>query len=156
MRKKIIGKKWNGLVNYLLLGLGILILDQVSKTLIRLFLPTNKSTTIIPHTLWLTHVQNTGASFSLFNNHNTILIFVALIVLGMMIYLYDLFKSGVERLCFSLLLAGIIGNLFDRIIFGSVTDFLDLGWWPVFNIADSAMVIGVLLLVGYELFRKRG
>nr|AEO37469.1 MMGP5 [uncultured organism] len=59
-----------------------------------------------------------------------------------------------ERSSYALILAGLLGNLIDRLFFGSVTDMFDLGWWPIFNVADSTLVIGVIGLVVYEIFWK--
>lgn len=128
-----------------------LLLDQVTKVLIRKGIALGERLTTIPHVLWLTHVENTGASFSMLTGNNLLLIFVALIVLGLLIYNYDSFKGMWEKRAYALITAGLLGNLLDRILFGAVTDFLDLGWWPVFNVADSALVIGVLGLIVFEL-----
>lgn len=123
----------------------LLLIDQLSKALVRQ-LPVGASRKLLPG-LWLTHAQNTGASFSILTGNNGLLAWFALIVLGILIYFYDKFVTTGERIAYVLLTAGILGNLIDRVLFGSVTDLFDLGWWPVFNIADSALVVGVLLLL---------
>ena len=114
----------------------LIILDQASKALIR-ELPIGDRIMIIPGLFWLSHVQNTGASFSMFQGMNATLIFVSLAVLGLLLYYYDAFKSKAEKVFLTLLFAGIIGNLVDRVLLGGVTDLFDLGWFPVFNVADS-------------------
>ncbi len=139
---------------FLVLAAGLLLLDQLTKALVLSSLPLGESVTLIPRLLWLTHVRNTGASFSILAGQNTLLLLVALVVLGLLLYWHDTFNTRIERGCFALIIAGLLGNLVDRIRFGGVTDFLDLGWWPVFNVADSALVVGVLLLVAHELSRK--
>ena len=91
------------------------------------------------------YVENTGAIFGLFKNNNTF--FIILTVLLICLLFYYLKKEKHLRLGFSLVLAGAIGNLIDRLIYGFVIDFIDLKIWPVFNIADSCITIGVLILI---------
>lgn len=141
-------------VLYGLLFLAILVADQVTKVLVR-GMGLGEKIVAIPKVLWFTHLENTGASFSMLTGSNLLLIFIALLVLGALIYNYDSFKKNVEKIAYILLLSGIFGNLIDRVLRGSVTDFLDLGWFPVFNLADSALVIGVILLIVHELFMKK-
>ena len=96
-------------------------------------------------------VKNTGAAFGILQGYNFIFIlvsFAALIGFG-----FYFVKNDKDRLACSLILAGIIGNLIDRIFFGYVRDFIDLRIWPVFNLADAAMVVGVGLLV-IGMFKK--
>ncbi len=138
---------------YLLLALALLVLDQLTKALVRT-LPLGSRMPLLPGFLWLSHVENTGASFSILQGSNALLAWVAVIVLGILIYAYGSFRTRVERVIYALLLAGLLGNLVDRLLFGAVTDFVDLGWFPVFNVADSCLVVGVSALVAYELFRK--
>jgi signal peptidase II len=91
----------------------------------------------------LTRVVNTGASFGLLQGNNTLLVFISLIALGLVMANVKGITKKFEVPA-SLLTAGIIGNLIDRLSRGFVVDFIDLGWWPVFNIADSAIFIGVI------------
>lgn len=128
----------------------LLILDQISKTIIASW---EVGTTIvaIPKVLWLTYVQNTGVSFGMFQGNNLIFIFISLIILGALIYWYDKFSKPIEQYAYWLILSGLFGNLLDRIFRGFVVDMLNLGWWPVFNIADSAISIAIILLIISEL-----
>jgi len=139
----------------LVLGLFLTVLDQLSKALVRHW-PLGERHALIPGFFWLTHTQNTGASFSMLTGNNTLLIFVALFVLGLLLYYHDAFTTTIERLAYVLLVSGLLGNLLDRVFFGSVTDLLDLGWFPVFNLADSALVVGVALLLWCELRKRKG
>jgi signal peptidase II len=138
----------------LTLTLSTLLLDQASKALVRT-LPLNESLTAIPGAFWITHVQNTGASFSILTGNNLLLFFIGLVALGLLIAYSDAFKTKMEKIAYALLLAGITGNLVDRVLFGGVTDLFDLGWFPVFNVADSALVIGVGLMILDEIWLKR-
>jgi signal peptidase II len=76
------------------------------------------------------------------------------------LYFYDQFTTLVEKIAYALILAGLWGNLLDRVIFGYVVDFIDFGWFPVFNIADSCINVGIVLLLleqwrRYRIKRKR-
>jgi signal peptidase II len=102
----------------------------------------------------LTHVQNTGASFGIFKGHSFTLMIVDIVgivlLLAMAFYIYRRLPNLITMLntiAFSLILAGTVGNLIDRIRLEHVTDFIDVGFWPVFNIADSAVTIGAALIV---------
>jgi len=90
--------------------------------------------------LAFTYVTNTGAGFSILQNMNLILIIVSVIALVLVVY----FHKYIPRFSFVTILAGIAGNLMDRIFYGSVIDFINFKFWPVFNIADSLICIGVI------------
>lgn len=150
----------------LLLGIAVVIvaLDQYTKYLVRRDLPLNTSASLIP---WLdgvftfTHVQNTGAAFGLLPQFGGMFILVALIVIVVIVlYMRQLAEgSWLLRIAFGLQLGGATGNLIDRLARGHVTDFIHSRWWPafpVFNIADSAITVGTILLVIYALFLERG
>ena len=137
---------------YIIIFVSVLVVDQVTKCLTRTYI--EEQLTVIPGVLWLSNIINTGASFGSLQGQNALLIWVALIVLGVLIYSYDAFRTKTEKVFYTLILSGLIGNLIDRVVFGGVTDMLDLGWWPVFNIADSALVVGVLGMIAYEIWKK--
>lgn len=95
-------------------------------------------------------VKNTGASFGLFKDTNTLLIFLSLMVLGVVLYFYDKIPKTIGAyIAVGLILGGGIGNLIDRIRLDHVIDFIDVGIWPTFNIADSAITIGVILFLWF-------
>lgn len=98
--------------------------------------------------LWLNYVQNTGAAFGLFQNANVLLIAVMLAVIGYLIYTWrDLSRYGcLARWGAVCMLSGALGNLYDRITLGFVVDFIDMRVWPVFNVADSFITVGAVLL----------
>lgn len=123
--------------------------DQISKWAIRTtFLPQH-SLPILPGIFHLTYVRNTGAAFSLFQGQGTILIFISVAVAGWMMWelLYQPRASRPTPGALGLILGGAVGNLIDRLRFGYVEDFIDLRVWPVFNVADSAITIGVTWLI---------
>jgi len=100
--------------------------------------------------LAFTFVTNTGAGFSILQNMNLVLIIIAVIVLILLIY----FNKEIPRFSLLTIVSGITGNLIDRISYGSVIDFINLKFWPIFNIADSLIFIGVIywiiLIIKYE------
>ncbi|HGJ67241.1 TPA: signal peptidase II [bacterium] len=89
------------------------------------------------------YTTNTGAGFSILQNQNTLLSWIAVIALGIIIYYYSYFP----KLGFLMIISGIIGNLIDRLIYGYVIDFINFKIWPVFNIADSFVFLGVAYTV---------
>jgi len=94
---------------------------------------------------FLTTVTNTGAAFGILKGFNIPLLIISLIALVICIFFYV--KDKRIKLPLMFLIAGIIGNSIDRIFFGHVRDFINLGFWPVFNLADTFNVIGVILLI---------
>lgn len=135
-------------------ALAVIAADQVTKALVRSALGIGESDVVIPGYLWLTRVNNTGAAFGMFHGQRWVLIVVALAVLAAIIYTAAHLRpeSLAARTALALIAAGAAGNLIDRIVLGGVTDFVDLGWWPVFNVADMSLDIGVVLLVWWVLF----
>ena len=98
--------------------------------------------------LRLTHGTNTGTAFGLFPDQTLFLIFASLIAIGFLVYFYRAYAlpKPILRFAIGLQLGGAFGNLFDRIAFGAVTDFIHVGWWPIFNIADSSICVGMATL----------
>jgi signal peptidase II len=129
----------------------VLTLDQLSKYIIEATLPLYQSwapsEAIAPY-FRLTHTSNTGIAFGLLPAGSSFFVWTsAIVALAIVIYNYGLPAQEVKlRLALGLQLAGALGNLVDRLRLGHVTDFLDFGPWPVFNVADLSVVIGALLL----------
>jgi len=147
-----------------MLALLVVILDQVSKWWIRAILDLYEAIPLFPG-LQIIYVRNLGAAFSFLSSAGgwqrwffIVLSLLASIVI--MIWLYRLPKqSWMEALGLSLVLGGAVGNLVDRVTLGYVVDFIDVyyqAWhWPVFNIADSAITVGVAIMVIDILFYQR-
>ena len=132
------------------------ILDYISKLLVNMFLTLNDSIVIINNFFSFTYVHNEGAAFSMFGNSNYVLAFIGIFFVILILY-YLSKKSNIGRLesvCYGLLLGGACGNLIDRIVYGYVVDFLDFkifGYdFPVFNVADSFIVISAFIIVVLE------
>jgi signal peptidase II len=138
----------------LFLGLAalVVVVDQLTKRLAEDRLRGQRSVPVVDDLLRLTYVENRGAAFGLLQDQTAFFVFVGILVIGVIAASYRyLPRSGFRlHLALGLQLGGAIGNLIDRIRQGYVVDFVDFGyrsnWWPVFNVADSAIVIGVALL----------
>ena len=131
---------------FFLVGAGVILLDQFTKILIRQNIPDGVSVSIIPKILFLSHTTNTGASFSLFTKYSFLLTIIATaVILGIILFYKKIPKE--YKLSFALILGGTAGNLIDRLWFGTVTDFIDVRIWPIFNVADSAITLAAILLI---------
>lgn len=155
----MINRGWKGT---LLLGMALLVLmaDQVSKHLIMSYLPLGVPWNPVPplrRLVSLTYVTNTGAAFGLFPNQSLLFVVIAvLVVIAIVAYHRHLpTDQTLVKASLGLQLGGALGNLTDRLRYGYVIDFIDFKIWPVFNLADSAIVVGVAILAYYSL-RDRG
>ena len=136
----------------------IVVLDQLTKALVRSTVPLHASVTVIPGFMDFTHVRNTGAAFGLLNAADfpfkTVLIGVIAVaaLVGVGTYAASLARHEImARVGLALIIGGAAGNLIDRVIIGSVVDFVDVYWqahhfWA-FNVADSAITVGVVLML---------
>ncbi len=124
----------------------IVLIDQITKYLVKIMIPLGTSYPIVPNILYFTHTTNTGASFSLFTSYSFFLGMIAgAVAAGIIVWYKQIPKNYLFPA--ALILAGTLGNLIDRIVQGHVTDFVDFRVWPVFNIADSAITIAAILLI---------
>jgi len=105
----------------------------------------------------ITYARNTGMAFSLFENFGIILLILSLIIASILIiYLFTIDKPRILIRVFSgLVVAGALGNILDRIRFGYVNDFIDVGWWPIFNIADSSITIAIGIYIFDAIFIQK-
>jgi len=142
-----------GTVIFLLTALLIVVADQLSKFWIRSNLATGESLFEVGF-FRFTRVHNTGAAFGLFQGQSFLLTIIASVAVAALL-LYAFFfhhnfpflDNRLGKLALGLVLGGTVGNLIDRIHLGYVTDFIDFNLWPTFNIADSATVVGSIILV---------
>ena len=138
---------------YAILAAALVVIDQIVKYLVRANISLGGSISFIPHVMDLTYVQNTGAAFSILRQHTWLLTLTSLIVVLVMCALIvkGFFRNRLGMWSAALVLAGGVGNLIDRAVFGFVTDmfkttFID---FAVFNVADCCITIGVPLLFLY-------
>lgn len=140
----------------LFLTAGIVIaLDQFTKALVRANIPLGNTwlpdgwESLAPYARFV-HWYNTGAAFGMFQGYGWIFTFLAFIVAGLIIYYYPQVhpEDWWLRLAMGMQMGGALGNVIDRLMFeGRVTDFISVGMFPVFNVADSSITIGVLILL---------
>lgn len=138
---------------YAILAAALVVLDQIVKYLVRANIPLGGSVPFIPYLLDLTYVQNTGAAFSMLRSHTWLLTLTsAVVVLAMCALLVKgFFKNRLGLFSAALVLAGGVGNLIDRAVFGYVTDMFKTTFmeFAVFNVADCCITVGVPLLFLY-------
>ena len=153
------GKRWN--VVFFFTALPLVAADQLSKFWIRSNLAIGESLFEIEFFRFI-RVHNTGAAFGLFQGQSFLLTIIALVGVAVLV-LYAIFfhrtllflNNRLGKLALGLVLGGTVGNLIDRIYLGYVTDFIDVGIWPTFNIADSAIVVGSII-IAYSLLHLTG
>lgn len=137
-----------------LIALMVVILDQTSKWAILNRFPYGSSVPVIGDIVYFTTVRNPGGAFGMFQSSAGILtvITVATVIgIAIVVRRRDAVPAS-AAIALALLLGGSAGNLIDRVRFGHVTDFIDLRFWPVFNVADSAITVGIVVLACYFLF----
>ncbi len=134
------------------------IIDLISKQVITHVINFGESIQVIKNFFYITYVKNNGAAWSILEDHRILLLIVTVIALFIINkYMNHEKLSNIESISYGIIMGGIIGNLFDRLCFGYVIDFLDFkifGYnYPVFNLADTFIVIGVILMAIIS-FRK--
>jgi len=152
--------KWRNAV-FFLIGLLIVSADQLSKAWVKANLIPGQSVSENGF-FRIVHVHNSGAAFGLFQDYSLILTIVACIavvaiMLGTLIShrYFEVIDNMLGKSALGLILGGTLGNLVDRFRQGYITDFIDFNFWPTFNIADSAVTVGVIILVFSLLHRSR-
>ncbi|ADL07776.1 signal peptidase II [Thermosediminibacter oceani] len=137
-----------------ILAAAVFIFDQLTKYIVRTQMVPHQSIPVINNVLHLTYVQNTGAAFSILQGKVFFFSTASLIVIAALFFYISRIppEQRLLRMALSLILGGALGNLVDRLRFGYVVDFIDFRIWPVFNLADSAIVIGEVVLVYILIF----
>jgi len=132
-----------------LICLIIVAADQLIKLVINNKFICGQSLPVIKNIFHLTYVKNTGAAFGIFQNQNMFFIISTLVIIViMLIYINKINKKSIWfKLAAGLILGGAVANLIDRIRVGCVIDYLDFRIWPVFNLADSSIVIGAGIMI---------
>ncbi|MCI6266383.1 MAG: signal peptidase II [Erysipelotrichaceae bacterium] len=138
----------------------VLIADRITKQLVLHYMIEHQSIPIIQKFFYLTFSKNTGVAFSLLEGKVPLIIIMTIIVILLIIkYIKVTNPSQTELICYGLVLGGALGNLIDRVFYGYVIDFLDfqfLGYaFPIFNLADTMIVIGIFLLLIFSIIESR-
>ncbi len=149
---KHILRSYFDLIVAVMVALVVVFLDRLTKNFFSDVLTVGESLPVIRNVVHMTLVHNTGIAFGLFKDQGTVFIIIPVIATILLIYNIYYYRWHGEDLSlgyvvgFALILAGAVGNLVDRVIYGYVIDFIDFRIWPVFNIADSAITIGAILI----------
>lgn len=142
-------------------ALCITVADQVVKKVVTVVMDLGQSIDFLGSVVRFTRMANTGAAFGMMKGRSLWFVIVSAVAsVAIMAFHREIAKMrSMERLAFGLILGGAVGNLIDRLRVGAVIDFIDIGVggvrWPAFNVADSAITIGVTILAFHLLFRPR-
>ncbi|MDY4997395.1 MAG: signal peptidase II [Bacilli bacterium] len=148
------------MISIFLIGILFLLIDIISKQLVLYFMVENQTIQIIPHFFSLTYVKNTGVAFSMLEGNILFILLMSVIVVGVLVYFAKSKGNGrLEKICYSMILGGALGNFLDRIFYGYVIDFFDFTLFgfkmAIFNVADVLIVCGVFLLIVLEILKER-
>jgi signal peptidase II len=133
----------------------VFILDRVTKGLVVAYVPSGTEVQALPF-LWITNANNSGAAFSIAPNATLFFLVASIAVAaGLIWYVARSPISLATGALLGLILGGTLGNGYDRLVHGTVTDFVALHFWPVFNVADAAITVGVILLLLWSVLRQR-
>lgn len=161
----IISRIENKYTKLLLVAGTIIVLDQITKAYILNHFPLYSSMPVIPGFFNITHIQNPGGAFGFMANQGAgvrsiLFLFVSAIAVGVIFFFYKTTPGRDKWIttALSLIFGGAIGNLIDRVRFGKVIDFLDVYaqnlHWPAFNVADSAITIGITIFIIQMIFKN--
>jgi signal peptidase II len=139
--------RWRRDLLFAAVAAAVLALDQATKHVVRATLDRGEAFPEGWHVRFV-HVENTGAAFGILQEQNAFLVVTTIIGVGaiLLYYWYPPFDHGVIAASLGMMLGGAIGNLSDRVRLGEVTDFLKFPEWPAFNVADSSIVVGVVIM----------
>ncbi len=134
-----------------LIVLVVVILDQLTKWIVKSSMALGHSIPVLADIFHITYIQNTGAGFGILRGQQAALIWFSVFVIGVILYNYDKIPDNwLANGSVALILAGAVGNLIDRISLRYVVDFLDFRIWPAFNVADTALTLGVIGFIVYS------
>lgn len=143
---------------YIIISFLLIILDQISKYYIINNYQLYSSSSLIDNFIYITNIRNAGAAFGILQNYKILFIISSIIIISVLLFYFFISSKHdiLLRTSLTLIISGGIGNLIDRIKLGYVIDFIDVRIWPIFNFADSYIVIGCLLLTYFVLFKYKG
>ncbi|MBW2964170.1 signal peptidase II [Candidatus Woesearchaeota archaeon] len=137
-------------LSLLLVSVAIIIVERIIKFYVTEYLRIGESIPVLGSTLMITRAENVGAGFGILRGYNLVFILAAAAVLILIIYFYNqIIYDRLLVFSFAFLLGGTVGNMMDRLFFGHVIDYVDLSFWPTFNLSDLALTTGAVLLIIY-------
>jgi signal peptidase II len=140
-----------GRIAFLVMAAAVFIADRITKNLVTDNVPYGTEFAAVDHLVWITNIHNSGAAFGMAPALALIFLLASIAVsIGLIAYVATHHNGLAADGALGLILGGTLGNGYDRIVHGTVTDFIALHFWPVFNVADSAVSVGVVLIaLGY-------
>lgn len=146
-----------GRIAFVCVAVLVFIADRITKNLVSANVPFGTEFPLADHLVWITNIHNSGAAFGLAPALALVFLVASIAVsIGLVVYVGTHRNELLVDAVLGLILGGTAGNGFDRVMYGTVTDFITVHWFPVFNVADSAVSIGVVLLaVGYLIRKPR-
>lgn len=138
------------------IAVAVFALDRITKAIVAASIQIGTEVPAVDHIVWITHIQNSGAAFGVAPFGSVFFLVISIVVsVALVAYVFTQATPAWTAALLGLVLGGTVGNAYDRVLHGSVTDFVTVHWWPVFNVADSAISVGVALLVVASLLRRK-
>lgn len=138
-----------------MIAIGVFVVDRITKNLVVAQVPYGTEVEVIGRWVGIINVHNSGAAFGTAPAFAGFFLVASVVVaVGLVVYVARNPLQLWTDVTLGLIMGGTLGNGYDRIVHGTVTDFIDVHFWPVFNVADSAISIGVVLLVAAQLIRR--
>jgi signal peptidase II len=140
---------------FIIVALAVFTLDRVTKSLVMAQVPYGTEVPLLGHVVGIANFHNSGAAFGFAPAGATLFLIASIVVaIGLVIYVARTPGNAWNDSVLGLIMGGTLGNGYDRVVNGTVTDFINFHFWPVFNVADSAISIGVVALVAGYLLRR--
>ena len=140
---------------FVVVALAVFILDRVTKSLVVARVPFGTEVPVLGHFVGITNVHNSGAAFGFAPAGAPLFLIASIVVaIGLVVYVVRTPNNAWTDAVLGLIMGGTLGNGFERIAYGTVTDFINFHFWPVFNVADSAISVGVVALIAGYLTRR--
>src|SRR5258708_30991742 len=138
-----------GRILFVVVALAVFVLDRITKRIVAAQVAFGTEVTVLGHFVGITNVRNSGAAFGFAPAGTAIFTLASILVaIGLVVYVARTPATPLNDAILGLILGGTLGNGFDRIVYGTVTDFIKFHFWPVFNVADPAVSVGVLRAIG--------
>lgn len=144
-----------GRLIFVVVALSAFALDRLTKTIVGAQVPFGTEVPLIDHVVGITNVHNSGAAFGTAPALAGVYLLASVVVsIGLAIYVFRNHESQFMYTVLGLVMGGTVGNGYERLVNGTVTDWINFHFWPVFNVADSALSIGVALLIAAYVLRR--
>ncbi len=139
----------------MVVALAVFVLDRITKSIVEAQVAFGSEIPVINHLVGITNVRNSGAAFGVAPAGASIFLVASIVVaIGLVVYIARNPGTPWSDAVLGLIMGGVLGNGYSRIAYGTVTDFINVHFWPVFNVADSAISVGVVLMIASYLVRR--